>query len=298
MDDPLYKETDVFQIYTSVSAALKKLEEQEGYKLTGGSGKGNSYYQTFSRCPRAFFYRYENKDSDMFFVESGAFTPRDLGSVWHAYAATYYRRVLGLTKMTPEQLKDYLLKEDCNPQSVLEAWRLWECYAAYYLHDYLVPRAVEYTAIEPWWKHSCRYDLIAEVNLKKAPRGLYREGVYNVEHKTQSDSFVASSDAWELDGEILGQVAIWGKSNAIKEFGPLTGVIINTVTKGKAPKMSRRTVDPSMFKSKVHLTVLRHLDARIHEMRKYKYWPQYWSGCTTRFGRCDFFDTCRMEEAE
>lgn len=278
--------------YRSLGVVLEEIAIEKNLgTLSGGTEKGWSRASTFERCPHAYYLRYVKH-----FEPEVEKKHRDIGSGVHAFLALHYTGVMAklhkgpIPITTPEWLREVLLeKQDVNPEALHEAWRVFEAYRSYYAEDYFRPIDVEYTVVDDKTGHSCRYDLVAYVD--KNDRDI-ESGWYICEHKTASQFSMDTLTAWELDGEILGQILLWERCKLEQTFGPLKGVIINILGKQKSPDFYRTIVDPKPEFSKRHLKVLNHLDDRIATHRKARYWPQYWNGCVTRWGRCDYWDHC------
>lgn len=293
--------------FHSIPAALDAIaKEHQLGTITGGSGKGWSYYSTLMKCPRAFYYRNVEPDSGgEGIVQDEVERPaRDFGSVVHAFLKLYYDGIIADRAGEPfgffaSRLYNALLEHQCNPEIVEGAWRVFNAYCDYYEPDYLDPLATEATALDKK-NHSCRFDLIARI-----PVGMntceYSPGVYIVEHKTASRFSQDVLDGWDLDGEIQGQIAIWNASKRRYIYGELKGVMVNVLGKQKIPEFHRVVVSPQSFMYKKHLKVLGVMDGvekryrRLGARRGMEAWPQYMAACIDRWGRCDYYDRCRNE---
>jgi DNA gyrase inhibitor GyrI len=153
--------------------------------LGGASGHGWSRYRDLQLCPQKFYLRHHKK----LLRDQKAPAPLEIGSVFHAFMAVYYQRMIDVlggtapTDATPEagMLCDALIAHGGEPEYINEAWRLFDAYANFYeqQNDYLVPLAVELHTKEIGGPNTCRYDLIAKVvdNARVVP------GTYIVEHK-------------------------------------------------------------------------------------------------------------------
>lgn len=289
--EPLYGQLTE---YKSLSSELDRLIVEHKLPLVaGGSPKGWSRAATFEACPRAYYYR--------FIKELEAERPaRDVGNALHAFLALYYTGQMAVDApknncVDARWLRDALLQTDVNPESIEEAWRLFDAYIGFYREDFIKPVAAEYTAVDVRLGHSCRYDLIAQI--EDAPPSLnLQPGYYIVEHKSAKFFSAETLDGWELDGEIIGQILLWERARLWRKFGPLKGVIVNIIGKQKQPQFHRTIVAPQAALGKAHLKVLNHLDERIEECKRKRFWPQYFNACIGRYSRCDYYDTCRYEQ--
>jgi hypothetical protein len=285
--------------YKPVDKALADISAAHGLPMiSGGSGKGWSYWSTLQKCPYAFYLKYvepmELEDTEEPFHMA-------VGSVVHALLAWHYlppRIAYGAggkkLTATPGKLKSLLEAAGCNPEVIYTAWRVYSAYDSRYEDDYLQPLAVEFPALDPLTGYTCRYDMIAEVG-KGAPQHMER-GVYIVEAKTASTFTRDTLEGWNMDGEILGEIALWDRSGAQRRFGKLTGLMVNILGKQKTPQFHRYIVVPKPAWSELHLQNLNYLAALERRLRKRtalgKPWPRYNSSCIHRYGRCFFHDHC------
>jgi hypothetical protein len=258
--------------------ALHKLE-----KLGGASGRGWSSFAVFQRCP--YLYKLTYLDG-----QRGAPTlALETGSALHTFLALHYKWMLddALT-LTPYVAKDALIASDVDPRPVIEAWRLYEAYAAHYEQDYLYP-----LDIEAWAQDSdgytCRYDLIAEVT--EAQLDLL-PGVYVVEHKSSSRFTPDVLDGWRNDGEILGQIMIWKRAGLDKKYGKLRGTIVNIIGKQRLVRFHRVVVPAQRWHVQQHTEDLKMWTALQQMYAATGTWPRARANCTTKFGTCHLFDHC------
>ena len=280
-----------FQAFEPMSDAIGAVCEQMDLPVvSGGSGKGWSMWSTLERCPRAFYNKYI------------AEIPRDdssalgVGGLVHALLAFWYSDG-ERTPFDPVAFKTALLERNVNPESVYEAYRLFDAYCSYYEEDYLTPLATEYTAKDPKTGNTCRYDMIAELH-DPLPVGL-TPGIYIVEHKTTAKSFTWEvREGWDLDGEILGEIALWERAGLDKIFGKLQGLIVNVIGKQKQPEFHRAFVWPQEKAAQRHLAVLSHLEVLRKGYVKKGSWPMYFQGCITRYGKCDYYQHCLSENSD
>lgn len=300
-----YHEVPGLATWRPISEIIEALSKEFSLpQMTGGSGvRGWSAYSTFERCPKAYWLRYLAKKQ---IVGESERIERDIGTVFHAFSCLRDWAKINTNRLddepacTPAWLKQQLQERGGNPEAILEAWRIFEAYEYNYQDDHLVPLAVEYTHVSRDGK-STRYDLVART--EKSMEG-FQPGIFVVEHKTASKFTQDMLTGWDLDGEILGEIALWsrpGRNGApppAEVFGPLQGVIVNIVGKQQKPQFYRALVAPQSVMTRRHLKVLNHLDRRIDEHRRLRYWPQHFAGCISRYGKCDYWDLCANEGAE
>jgi hypothetical protein len=252
-------------------------------RLGGASGRGWSSHATFQKCPYLFKLSY---------LEGQRGAPSvalEVGSLIHTFLALHYTWMLdeNLT-LTPYVTRDSLLAAGARPQSVIEAWRLYEAYASKYESDYLVPIAMEEWAQDPDG-NTCRYDMIAEV--PAAQPGVV-PGVYIVEHKSAARFTADALEGWRNDGEILGQIMIWKRAKLDKKYGKLRGTIVNIVGKQKVIQFHRTIVPAQKWHVTQHMEDLKMWSALQQMYAATGFWPKARANCVTKFGLCNFFDHC------
>lgn len=256
--------------------------------LADSSGRGWSKFSTLQRCPYLYELLHIRKEKP-----SSTSMALDVGSIYHALHAV---DVLALLRLKPTsmsvELKDKLLVKGVNPQAIYEAWRLYEAYRAKYEDDYLIPLAVEESAKDPRTGFTCRYDLIARID--DPPHG-YLKGTYVVERKTSAKFDMATLDAWDLDGEVLGQIAIYERAKLARRFGKLKGLIVDIVGKQQTPQFHRTFVAISSVQTRRHLKDLVIWSGLEQRFKRTGYFPRSLAGCVNRYGTCSFFDRCRIE---
>lgn len=267
--------------------AERKLE-----RSGGASGAGWSSRVQDQACPYKFYllHRAPKKSLPVLAAHKPA---REVGAMWHQLLAFRYLRLLGKADQTipTEEFRDELLHRKVSAEVVMEAMRLFTYYESRYENDYLRPIAVEVK--HGWRQHTCRYDLVAEVEADN-PEGLF-PGVYNVEHKTTARFDAGATDGWKNDGEILGQEMIWKGAGLNRKYGRLQGTIVNIMSKVKLPEM-RRIIIPTRPKLvKAHARDLDLQDAEMALRDTYGVWPKRRAACVGRYGLCDFFSHCGEE---
>lgn len=119
-----------------------------------------------------------------------------------------------------------------------------------------------------------------------------------ITHNTASTFGQDTLEGWDLDGEILGEAALWSASKMQKKYGNLQGIIINIIGKQKSPQFYRTIVSVSTRAARKHLRVLDHLDTIRTHFAARRVWPQYFNGCIQRYGRCDYYQHCLDQSNE
>lgn len=277
----------------TVSNVLEKLCKQDNKPLfSGGSSRGWSRYSTLQRCPRLYRLKYiDNRTDHTEFSEVSE--SLEVGTVFHAFLSMYYSK----NWWTPEELLEKLLKENCSATFVAEGWRVFDAYRNEYAFDYIEPLGVEVTAVDVNG-NSCRYDLIARIKAnvqggKNLQHGLIPGGVYIFEHKTVKTFFDKTQDGWDMDGEIRGELALWDRCDNLRQYGKLSGLVINLISREKKPKAKRTLIVSTDFAMKHHLQTLDEW-TQIEDIYKARgVWPQAMSNCVNKYGRCQFFNYCR-----
>lgn len=279
--------------FVSLGTALETLQETtyKGLfpKLTGGSGsRGWSSYSTLQRCPRAFELRYERPN---FKYPESSGTARDVGSGMHAFLAIHYWNMMQQQPIVDlRKVFNDLLRFNIEVKALEEAWRLFVAYINFYGNEEgLTPLGIEVPAIDGKTGNSCRYDLI--VDWTRPPLG-FQPGIFIFEHKTASAFSENTLSSWDIDGEILGEVALWEKAGMVRKYGPLQGICINIIGKQKIPKFQRVWISPESVQTEQHLSDLQIWQKMIPKYREAQYWPRALTGCVTRYGRCGYYDYC------
>jgi hypothetical protein len=291
-------EPEFFQTFPPVDEVLGEIFAQHQLPYLGGvsSGRGWSSVSTFERCWYLWKQRYlERGARPSLRVESPSLA---IGILVHMFLALHYTGMMDEASpyrvLTPEAVYDRV-KLKANPEFVGEAWRVFQAYRLYYMHDVLIPLAVELNMRDPRTGESCRYDLIAFVPKQ---HGELSPGTYIVDHKTGSrfdDNFL---NGWQNDGEIIGQVALWQKLGLEKRFGPLKGTIMNLCGKQKEPKFHRTIVAPNSWRVRSHLDDLRRVEGLINLAVANDMFPRSRANCINRYGKCDLYEHCASAEAD
>jgi hypothetical protein len=263
--------------------ALEKVFDLYGMPRMGGaSGKGWSRIATIQRC--LYLYKRRYRDGE----RGGPSKALEVGSCFHTMMALHYwaMREPQQARITPERLRDELFKLNADAKAIEESWRLYDAYANYYEHDYLVPLGEELFATDG--DNSCRYDLIArvEANNQIAP------GTYIVEHKTSSRFDAATLEGWKNDGEVIGQIMLYKPAKLTKKYGKLQGVIVNIVGKQKIPKFERVIVPVQAWQMRAHKKDLAFWNAVEQMCVATNNWPRSRAHCTNKYGLCSYFDHC------
>lgn len=281
-----------FEQFLSIDQAIEQVRDSlnipRELQLTGGSGQGWSTYSTFQRCPRAYYFQVVQPKPKFSSPEA-----LEVGGLLHTFMALYYYPQAPFNTQLPEALFKSLAQIDVNPKSLSEGWRLFQAYVDHYGdNDYLTPIAVERHAQDPKSKNTCRYDLIARID--NPPALGFAEGLYIIEHKTSSQFSENVLDGWSIDGEILGEMALWKVAKLEKVYGPLAGLCVNLIGKQKIPKFERVFINPQQIQTDQHLIDLKHWKKRIEAHKKSGEWPRALAGCISKFGKCEFYNHCRV----
>jgi len=280
------------KMFPLVDEVLDAIFGERGLRRLGGmsSGKGWSMFTTYQRCPYLYQQKYLRDRKPPMFVESPSLA---IGTLVHVFLAVFYARmVIGDYPFTPEEICDRT-KAKANPEFVDEAWRVFSAYRAFYSIEKILPLAIEYDLRDPRTGESCRFDLIAYFEESIAGRP---PGTYVMEHKTASRFDQDTLEGWVVDGEVLGQVALWERLGLDLRFGKLRGVIVNLLGKHKVPQFHRTLVAPESWQIKSHLDDLKRWEGLIQLSKSTGSFPRARTGCIGRYGRCSFFDSCATGE--
>ncbi len=279
-------------------ALEKAFAEFEMPRLGGASGRGWSSYQKLMACPRQFQLRYIIK------VKSEERAALGVGSCWHTFIALYYLNMKALMTDNEEEgprpsaMRDALLKIGADAVLIAEAWRLFEYYADHWegVGDYLEPLAIEHYVQDPRTRRTARYDLIARVTDDGKAHGVV-PGIYIIESKTSSAWGEKTANSFHLDGEVVGQLALWRKARPqlARKFGKLQGVIINVVTKGKVPRCHREIVATPTKVVNAQWHDLDFWEATEAFYRAAGHWPKSLAACWGRYGPCDYVERCKTK---
>lgn len=269
-------------------------EAQGGLPRLGGvsTGRGWSSFALWERCPYAWKRRHMDQYRPAWFLESPSLA---VGTLVHVFLALYYANMIGdspYRKITPEAAHDALRRRG-NPTFIAEGWRLFDAYRRYYANEEIEPLAVEFDLRDPRTYESCRFDLIAYFPTEAPNRPA---GTYNLEHKTSGRFDQATLNAWPNDGEVLGQMALWGRLDLDKRFGKLQATIINLIGKQKVPQFHRTYVAPTTFAIESHLDDLARIAALMNLARTTGNYPRHRGNCVNRYGMCDLYDHCATGE--
>jgi len=278
--------------YPFVDEVLDEIFAEAKLRRLGGvsSGKGWSMFTTYQRCPYLYQMKYVKERKPAILVESPSLA---IGTLVHVFLASYYARMAAPDyPLSPEDLHDRI-KAKANPTFVDEAWRVFSAYRVYYSIESILPIAIEYDLRDPRTGESCRYDLVAFFKESIAGRP---PGTYVIEHKTASRFDADTLDGWVVDGEVLGQVALWKRLGLDLRFGKLQGVIVNLLGKHKQPQFHRTLVAPESWQIDSHLDDLKRWDGLIQLSKSTSSFPRARTGCIGRYGRCSWFDHCATGE--
>lgn len=262
----------------------------ERYKMTrlgGASGRGWSSYATFQRCP--YLYKVSYLDGERGIPAKAL----EIGSAFHTFMALHYTWMLDANlALTPHVCRDELMNGGARPESIIEAWRVYDSYAMHYEVDYLYP-----LGIEEWAQgdngNTCRYDLIARVD---EPQPGVPPGTYIVEHKTALRFTIDLLEGWHNDGEVLGQIMVWKQGKLDKKYGKLRGTIVNIAGKQKTPQFQRVIVPAQAWHVREHAQDLRIWAAYQEMCRATDTWPRARNNCVGRYGLCSLFTHCSTNE--
>ena len=296
--------------------------------LGGASGTGASFYETAQRCPFKFWLDFDAPDAARF---AGVHPePLQIGALYHVLQAysnapdlgPCQEKSAGLAtieglrrrgrppeglRTVPENTADLLLAElkaAAHRQReggkgpalsfVIEAERCLMAQHVWWDHSGNDQRAlaVEWLARHPSLAYTCRYDaiMVAGEHDRQIPPG----GVVIREYKTASWLDEQRTEGWFLDMEILGQILLWGPSGCEARFGKLYGVVVDMITKpkGSQPKWAQILVPATIPAVAQHARWTRYQEAEIAMWRATGVYPQRFSACHNRFGRCPRWEYC------
>jgi hypothetical protein len=216
---------------------------------------------------------------------------QDIGSIGHVLLAAYYaarlsdKRYPGFRANCPkvDQLIDVLNAVGADPIAMQTVNHIWDGYVDQWGEDGFVPMAVEMSVGEPTF-HTSRYDLVAYVE------DSIHDGFWIVEHKWLSPQ--ADLELYRFDGEILGECLSWRLSQLDNVFGPLSGVCVNILLKGRVPAYRRMWLPVDWTQVDRFADDRAFWNARMRDLALSKNYPRSNSGCMTRFDRCAFWDHC------
>lgn len=282
--------------WKSSEAVLEEAFAALGCERWGGASEnGWSKLSDFLRCP----YRYQLKHVKQLVpaaLVQEASSAQQIGSYAHAALAAYYASLLPddrypgfrLGCPSPEALLAALDLAGADPMALQQARDVWAGYIDHWGTDGWAPMAVEMPAGDALL-HTCRYDLIVSIE-----DGLH-DGVWAVDHKVLS--LKADIDLYQLNGEILGEALAWQLLGLDEVFGPLAGVCINVLFKGKPPKgmqpYYRRyfAFDEDLIRDFGSNRMF--WQAQIAAYQKMGRFPKSHYGCVAHFDdKCFYWDHC------
>lgn len=299
--------------YTSAVArivvgALKPTEQvlEDAFKALGcerwggASSNGWSKIGDFLRCPYRYYLKHERGMLAAGLLVDDSTSAQDTGSFAHVMLAAHYAGMLPDDRYpgfrvncpTPEQVDAALSAAGAEVEALQKAREVWEGYLDFYGEDGWAPMAVEMPAGLPEF-HTCRYDVIVSVE-----DGIH-DGIWEADHKILSPK--SEVENYELDGEILGQMLAWKLSGLASVFGPLEGVCVNVLYKGKMPKgrapYLRRWFRYDEAAVKDFGRQRLYWQDSVERLRMQKgpivFWPKSHYGCIGHyFDRCGFWDHC------
>lgn len=273
----------------------------------GGSKHGATSWRQWRTCPHAAALR----QAGLVAVGAGS-EALDLGLLFHAGLEAYYTAVQlwqgtveheKLLAMPAAELVPQRFEAECwealrafeSEPGYEETWPIAERLLSAYFEAYrgldrwLVLAVEETLAFESLGlEYSARLDLLVH--------DLESGGTWVIEHKTAKALTETLLSGYQLDLQTLGHV--WLMRTCVDldalEAPPLSGVVVNIVSKTKVPKAVRVSVCPSephlrMFERSARAQVA-FRDAAAHA--GYPRWLGNCSGAVQYFGRCEFFELC------
>lgn len=296
--------------------------------LGGSSGRGWSYYSTAGRCAQLFKRSYDVPVEQA--TRKFHAMPLQIGGLFHVLEALYYGGGLGDAyllpagadgrcgglasdllklpgrrkrfKVPPTAADDLLvaLKALCEDDElkspdlgvVQEAERIFDRHVGWWdRREDVTPLGVEVFAAHPQLGYTCRYDMIARIgeNDPTLP-----PGVVVFEKKSAAWIDQKYVDAWNLDGEVLGQLLCWEPSGMAELFGPLAAIVVDVVSKGKTTDCQRIVLPPTLPAVKQHERWIRWQQAEINMWRASATYPQRFMNCRGQYGLCEEFDNCKL----
>lgn len=300
--------------------------------MGGPSGRGYSWYKMWFQCPHKFFslrekfgaephppeylqlgalyhvlhaldYAPQMGFSALFkkgLVRSDLLRSGEEATAVQVREGAVQRLIMALTRragMATVQKKPAL-----GPAAsiIQDATRLWKYHANYYDAEDLEPLAIEWYAEHPARAHdggplyTCRYDLIGRIG-QNDPMGLLPGSIIVRELKTSKWLYESVKDGWTLDGEVLGQLWLWRASGCEERFGPLAGVVVDIVTKGKTPAFHRKLVSIDSPPVERYARWIRIADAEMAQAKATGVVKQNFAACwSDRFGPCPLTGECEQ----
>jgi hypothetical protein len=179
---------------------------------------------------------------------------------------------------------------------VAEAERCFDAHTQYYGegNEDVIPLAIEWWANNDPLDYTCRYDIIARLGEQDplCSDALPPGSVVVFERKTAAYLSEMAQSGWFLDGEILGELLNWQPSGCEALFGPLAAVVVDIVTKAKKQQFLRVVVPPTTPAVANHGKWIRYMQAEMHRWEATGVYPQYFTQCFDKWGKCGAFDLC------
>ena len=289
-------------------------------RVGGPSGRGWSYWSSAMTCGEYFRRLHETENPPIEVQHDQAL---QIGALFHTLEALYYGGGLGNAyvlpnrgglvsdlvpmsgrrprwKVPPTAADDLVaaLKAMCDEAGlpaprldiVLEAARCFDVHTNWWdRREDVTPLGVEIFARHPRLNYTCRYDLIARVGNDDP---LIPPGVYVFEKKTTKWIDEMYLEGWGMDGEILGEFLCWEESGMRDIFGPLNGIVMDVVSKGKTVECRRVVLPPRTPLVAKHERLIKLQAARVEEWRAIGWFPQNFASCYRRGGRCSQWSRC------
>ncbi len=270
----------------------------------GASARGSTYWKRLKTCPREHALYHiglrRTKPSDAL----------DMGKLFHYALEEYFKAIQA------HQIKDYVergvydnayfwgnlqqaeraawdfLSDFENEEGYEKTYKTLERILTRYFERYRRMDRWEIVAIEETLTfkggihYTSRLDLIVRDHADS-------RGVWIVEHKTARAITEDLLLNYQMDPQILGQVWLY-KRCVDPSFGPLRGVLVDIITKHKAPQTQRQIVAPSKY----HLANFEKAAVeweRLEEAYERLGWPMalgMCSGAVRYFKTCTYYNVC------
>lgn len=144
-------------------------------------------------------------------------------------------------------------------------------------------------------EHPCfrtvRYDGVAYASTPGGSKELF-----SLERKTMSRSGYNSLSPYYPQG--MTQVALWNANPAlVTKYGPMKGVIYESIVKTKLPSMDRQAVYFTMRQQKMAVEYLRYSENQMvrYAQAKDGSFPRMLHACWGRFAPCPYMSLCHDE---
>jgi hypothetical protein len=260
----------------------------------GPTNNGWSRLSDFLRCPYRYYLKHV-KGLTSASMMSDSSTAQEIGSYAHAALAAYYAAMLPDQRYPgwrrgcppPETIFAALEAAGAEPMALQGAREVWAGYIDHWGADGWTPMAVEMWAGD-LDVHTCRYDLVVSVE-----DGIH-DGIWAVDHKTLSNK--ADITLYAIDGEILGEAMCWKLFKLDEMFGPLDGVCVNVLFKGKPAKgMKSYYRQWFPFNEALIADFAYHRafwQAQLEALAAAGEFPKSHYGCVARYDKCLFWDHC------